>query len=138
MPEGIDLGLSGLASGFDWRSLVDQLADVERASQRRLRVEQSTLDQRKNAYASIATQLGVLQNRVTALKDGSLFEARTATASDATAASATVSAGTPLGSYVFAVTQLATAAARLGTANVGGALSATNDEIGRASCRERV
>lgn len=43
MAEGLDLGVSGLASGFDWRSLIDQLADVERAPQRRLLPDQQTL-----------------------------------------------------------------------------------------------
>ena len=28
---GIDLSLSGLASGFDWKSFVDQMVQVERA-----------------------------------------------------------------------------------------------------------
>src|SRR5687768_14978078 len=130
MPEGIDLGLSGLASGFDWRTLVDQLSDLERAPQRRLLVEQNTLDQRKNAYASIATQLGVLRNRASALREGSLFDSRSATVSDATAATATTSEGTSLGSYVFAISQLATAAGRNGTLNAGGALNATNDVSG--------
>ena len=64
MPEGIDLGISGLASGFDWRSLVDQLTQVERSPQTRLRTEQNTIDQRKIAFGSIATQLTVLRNRV--------------------------------------------------------------------------
>src|SRR5436190_11398726 len=110
MPEGIDLGLSGLASGFDWRTLVDQLSEVERAPQRRLLTEQNALDQRKNAYASIATQLGVLRNRVTALKESVSFDARTTGVSDTTMASATSSDSTPLGGYVFAISQLATAA----------------------------
>jgi flagellar hook-associated protein 2 len=130
MPEGFDLGLSGLASNFDWRSLVDQLVEVERAPQRRLRTEQTAIDQRKNAYSSIITQLGVLRNRVTALKESALFASRTTATSDATVASATASGEVPLGSYVFAITQLAAAAIKEGTANVGSPLSATNDVSG--------
>jgi flagellar hook-associated protein 2 len=130
MPEGLDLGVSGLASNFDWRSLVDQLANVERASQRRLRVEQTAIDQRKGAYASIAAQLAVLRSRVAALKESALFDSRTAGVSDATVASATTAAGVPLGSYFFGITQLATAAVKQGTANVGSPLSATNDVSG--------
>ena len=52
----MDLGLAGLASGFDWRSLVDKLADVERTPQKRLRAEQSTLQNRNNAFGSVKTQ----------------------------------------------------------------------------------
>ncbi len=60
----MDLGLSGLASGLDWKSLVDQLAEVERLPQKRLLAEQSALEGRNNAYGSIITQLGTLKNRI--------------------------------------------------------------------------
>lgn len=130
MPEGIDLGLSGLASNFDWRSLVDQLSEVERAPQRRLRTEQTALEQRNNAYASINTQLSVLQSRVATLKDGDLFDARAVTVSDTTVGTAAVSDGAPLGSHVFAITQLAAAAVRLGTLDAGQALSPSSDVSG--------
>src|ERR1041385_6405047 len=97
----MDLGISGLASGFDWRSLVDQLADVERAPQSRLRTEQNTLNQRNNAYGSIKPQLGILQSRVDALKDPTLYDSRAANVSDSTIANASVSAGGTVGSYTF-------------------------------------
>ena len=122
-----DLGISGLASGFDWRSLVDQLAEVERAPQRRLRTEQTQLQQRNNAYASIATQLGVLNSRVIALKEPSLFDSRRTVVSDTTRATATAQAGASLGSYTLNVTQRATASVRQGAGNAGAALNATND-----------
>ena len=130
MPEGIDLGISGLASGFDWRALVDQLTQVERSPQTRLRTEQSSIELRKNAFASIATQLTVLRNRVTALKDTSLYSARSTTVSDSTLASSTAAASTPQGSYAFAVTQLATTAARVGTSTVAASLSGSDDVSG--------
>jgi len=130
MPEGIDLGISGLASGFDWRALVDQLTQVERSPQARLRTEQSSIELRKNTFASIATQLTVLRNRVTALKDTSLYNARSTTVSDSTLASSTAAASTPQGSYAFAVTQLATTAARVGTSDVAASLSGSDDVSG--------
>ncbi len=126
----MDLGVAGLASGFDWKALVDQLSEVERQPQTRLLSDQNKLEQRNNAYGSIKTQLEVLMNRVKALTDGTLFGRRAATVSDTAAASATVSAGTPLGSYAFNVTQLATSAAQRGSANAGAALSATDDVSG--------
>ncbi len=123
----MDLGVAGLASGFDWKALVDQLSEVERQPQRRLLTDQNLLQQRNNAYSSIKTQLGILQNRVTALSDRTLFNSRTASVSDTSAASVSVSTGTPLGSYSFHVNQLATSASQLGTSNVGAPLSATDD-----------
>lgn len=126
----MDLGVSGLASGFDWKTLVDQLAEVERQPQRRLLSDQNLLQQRNNAYSSIKTQLSILQNRVQAFTDGTLFSSRAATVSDTAAASVAVSGGTPLGSYSFNVTQLATSASQRGGSNVGAALSATDDVSG--------
>lgn len=126
----MDLGVAGLASGFDWKALVDQLSEVERQPQSRLLADQNRLEQRNNAYGSIKTQLDVLLNRVKALTDGTLFGSRAATVSDTAAATATVSAGTPLGSYAFNVTQLATSAAQRGAANAGAALSTTDDVSG--------
>lgn len=126
----MDLGVAGLASGFDWKALVDQLSEVERQPQSRLLADQNRLEQRNNAYGSIKTQLDVLLNRVKALTDGTLFGSRAATVSDTAAATATVSAGTPLGSYAINVTQLATSAAQRGAANAGAALSATDDVSG--------
>lgn len=127
MAEGLDLGLSGLASGFDWRSLIDQLLEVERAPQRRLLTEQQAISDRKTAYSSIATQLGVLQNRVDELNDGTLFDTRKTTTTDEDVATALAEAGASQGTFAFQVIQLATLAARQGTGNVGRPLSATAD-----------
>jgi flagellar hook-associated protein 2 len=126
----VDLSLSGLASGFDWKTLVDQLAEVERAPQRLLQNEQSLLQQRNNAYTSIQTQLGILQNQVDILKDPSLFDSRLGASSDATIASTSAAAGAPLGSFTFLISQLASASRQTGAANVGAALSQTNDVSG--------
>jgi flagellar hook-associated protein 2 len=126
----MDLGLSGLVSGLDWKTLVDQLAEAERTPQTRLRTEQSTLSKQNTAYASIQKELETLRTRVEALSDAALYDARLSTSSDATIGTATASAGTALGSYVFDITQLATAAKQLGTAGIGSSLSATNDVSG--------
>jgi flagellar hook-associated protein 2 len=127
MPEGLDLGLSGLASGFDWRSLVDQLVDVERAPQRRLVTEQQDLQTRKTAYNSIATQLSVLQNRVDELKNGELFDSRLAKSSSEEIAAALAESGAALGTYAYHIIQLATASVRIGAANIAKATNATPD-----------
>lgn len=123
----MDLGISGLASGFDWRTFVDQMVEVERTPQTRLLAEQEGMAQRKNAYQSIKTQLSVLQNRLSVLKDPSTFEARLGAVSDEAIASVSAGAGTPLGKYEFTFSQLASAAKLNGAANIGSPISATND-----------
>ena len=124
---GIDLSLSGLASGFDWKSLIEQLLQVERAPQQRLLAEQSRLNQKNAAYDNIKTQLGNLQTRTTALADALLFDTRTAQTSDASAATTAAAQGAALGAYTFSITQLATASRINGLANIGKPLSSTND-----------
>lgn len=126
----MDLGLSGLVSGLDWRSLVDQLADAERTPQTRLRGEQTTLGKQNTAYASIQTQLKALQSRVDTLKDPTFYDTRLTTSSNEDGATATATAGTALGTYAFNITQLATAARQNGTTNIGSSLSASNDVSG--------
>jgi flagellar hook-associated protein 2 len=126
----MDLGVSGLASGFDWRTFIDQITEVERAPQQRLLVEQNTLEQRKNAYSAIKTQLAVLQNRLTDLKDPDLFSSRLGQSSDEAIATVTTGAGAPLGQFSFDITQLATAAKWNGAANIGSPISTTNDVSG--------
>lgn len=127
MPEGIDLGVSGLASGFDWRGLVDQLIEVERAPQRRMFTEQQAILARKVAYDSVNTQLSVLQNRVDDLNDSTLFESRLGNSSDEDVATVTAEAGAAIGSYKFDINQLATTAVQRGTSNIGSPLSTTTD-----------
>jgi flagellar hook-associated protein 2 len=123
----MDLGVSGLASGFDWRSLVDQLSEVERAPQRLLLQEQSRVEQRNTAYGALRTQLSVLQNKVKVLQEPTLFARRLTSVGDATVLRASAASGAPLGSYTFNVTQLATNAVRQGTTDIGARLHPTND-----------
>ena len=126
----MDLGISGLASGFDWRSLVDQLAQAERTPQTRLKSDQSTLQQKNGAYGTIKTQLNNLQTAVTALKDATLYDSRTAQSSDTTLATATATTGAPQGTYTFNVTQQAVAATQKGSTGIGGPLSTSDDVSG--------
>ena len=50
---GVDLSVSGLASGFDWKSLVSQLAQAERAPETVWQKAQDKLNQQNSIYGSI-------------------------------------------------------------------------------------
>lgn len=126
----VDLSLSGLASGFDWKSVVDQLVEVERAPQYTLRREQLDIQERNNAYTSIKTELTTLQSRVETLQDTDLYDSRSVSTSDSTYATASVTTGAALGAYSFNITQLATAVRMLGASNVGNPLNTTDDVSG--------
>ena len=123
----MDLGLSGLVSGLDWRSLVDQLSNAERIPQTRLRNDQTTLGKQNTAYAAIQTAMASLQTRVQALNSTTLFDTRSTSTSDNTLATAAAASGTTIGSYAVNVTQLATSAKVVGTAGMGASLSPSND-----------
>lgn len=126
----MDLSLSGLASGFDWKSMISQLADVERAPENTLAKEQSTLQSRNSALSNIQSFLSQLQTSVDTLNDTSLYDSRTASSSDASKATASASAGAAMGTYTFKMSQLATAASFKGATDVGAHLNSSNDVSG--------
>src|SRR5262245_55491452 len=130
MPEGFDLGVSGLASNFDWRALIDRLSEVERLPQRRLLLEQQGLQDRQAAYSSISTQLAVLHNRVKELNKGDLYDVRRATSSEPDFATLLVEARASLGSYAFQIIQRATSTVREGLANMAKAVHTSSDVSG--------
>lgn len=123
----MDLGVAGLASGFDWKTFVEQMTDIQRAPQKRLLNEQNQISQRNNALSSIKTQMGVLSTRVDALKNGTLFGYRATSVADESIAKAATSGPSPLGNFKLTVTQLATAAKQRGAANVGAPLATSSD-----------
>ena len=71
------LQLSGLASGFDWKSVVDQLIAVERVPQDKLRTQKTTNTNKLSAFSTLRTKLTALQDAVVALKADNLFGQRT-------------------------------------------------------------
>ena len=126
-----DLSLSGLASGLDWKSLVDSLMEIEAAPITRLQKEQSTNTQRSNALGNIETKLTALQTASQKIKDASLFTGRTVTSATSSSSwKLSATAGTAAGSHTLAVTQLATKARRDGAVNITGGLATTSDVTG--------
>lgn len=126
----MNLGLSGLSSGFDWKSLIDQLAEVERAPQQTMFSEQSKLEQRSQALGAIKTNLEIVRTRIQALQDPNLFDTRKTSSDDSELGTATASAGAATGQFTFKITQLATASKHLGTSGAGAALGSTPDLSG--------
>ncbi len=124
--------LSGLASGLDWRTLVDKLIAAERGPQNRLRSQQSRYQQQTSALDALKTRLTDLQTSIKGLTNSdSVYAARTATVAGSTSTwTATASAGADAGTYAIDVTQLATRTQRVGVSDVGAGLSATSNVSG--------
>ena len=124
--------LTGLASGLDWRSLVDKLIAAETIPQNRLRSEKSAGTQKTNVLESLKTSLTSLQSALQPLGTSSdVFATRKATLANAsTSWAASATAGTETGTYQIQVTQLATKAQRTGSVDSGKALSTSADVSG--------
>lgn len=123
----MELQLSGLASGFDWNSMVDQLTDLERLPQKRLLAQQAGLFEKKSTYSSLSTELNVLKSKLESLAEGDVFDQRSVGNSDETVATATVEPSGLQGSYTVNVSQMASASTQVGTSDVGSNLNATSD-----------
>lgn len=123
------LQLSGLVSGFDWKSFVDQMISLERTPATTMQSEISTNQLKLTTLGSVGSRLTDLQTASKALDADGVFNARSATvtgtgwstSSDATAAT---------GSYSFNVTQLATTSRLVGAANIGNPIAASSDVTG--------
>jgi len=119
--------LSGLASGFDWQSMVDQLTELERAPQRRMRSDQAEISKKQSTLNSLTSELNSLKTKLEALSTGDIFDQRSLTNSDDTVATASTSASGLVGTYNLQVTQLATTSSWQGSDDVGSALHSGND-----------
>jgi flagellar hook-associated protein 2 len=127
----MDFSLSGLVSGFDWKTFINQIMAVQNAPIDKLNVEKTTNINKTAALGDLTTKLTALQASSTALSAPSLFTGRQAASTTVNSTWGTsAAAGTAAGSYKIAVTQLATVAHLDGTANVGQSLNATDDVSG--------
>lgn len=126
------ISVSGLISGsFDWKSVVDQLIQIDSQPIARLQTEESGNIDRLAALAMLKTKFTDLQTSATALSDSSLFSGRTASVSaTGTGWSASAAQDTAAGSYIVNVSQLATTARLNGASTISSSLSATNDVSG--------
>jgi flagellar hook-associated protein 2 len=109
------LALSGLASGIDWTSIVNEMLTAEAAPETQMNTEETTDQSKNTAYQTIGTDLTTLQTDATKLSSADFFASRTTTLSDPSVASATAASGTALGSYIFKVSTLATDSVQVGS-----------------------
>jgi len=110
------LQLSGLASGFDWKTFTDSIISAERYPAQRYQAEQAKNDNRKSQLSSLGSMLTTLQTAASGLSSTSLASGRKVVNESSSATiSATVSSSTPVGSYEVQVSHLATASRLTGS-----------------------
>ena len=104
------MALSGLASGFDWKSIVDQLIEVSRAPQSRMKREQSSNSVKTSALNEIKGLLSSFKSSVSSLASTQAIQKKSATFEN-TATNWTASANTTAssGTYKFEILSEATA-----------------------------
>ena len=126
------ISISGLISGsFDWKSVVDQLIQIESTPIARLQTEESKNIDRLASLATLQTQLTSLQASSKALAADGLFSSRSASTSTINSTwTTTAASGAANGSYDISVSQLATATRRAGSNAISSGLSATDDVSG--------
>ncbi|HEX2100300.1 MAG TPA: flagellar filament capping protein FliD [Candidatus Synoicihabitans sp.] len=125
------LQLSGLASGLDWKGLVDTLMQLERTPATRLEAEKVTNTTRLNALSTLGTRLTELRTAAAALNTAGTFNSRTASLGAAASGwSANAASGAALGTYSFKVSKLATAAKLSGAGDIGSGIAPSSDVSG--------
>jgi flagellar hook-associated protein 2 len=113
------LALSGLASGFDWKSIVDQLIEVSRAPQNRMRTEKSQLSAKNTALNDIKGLVSSFKSSLTSLNSAEGFQKKSAAfANSTTTWSATADTDAPSGTYEFNFVSKATASKLTGAAGI--------------------
>ena len=113
------MALSGLASGFDWKSIVDQLIEVSRAPQNRMRTEKSTNASKSSAINDIKGLLGTLKTSISSLAtEESLYKKGVTFKDTSTNWKATASKDTPAGEYKFNLISEASASKLSGSSNL--------------------
>jgi flagellar hook-associated protein 2 len=104
------INFSGLASGVDTTSIVQQLMQIESQPETRLKTQQSQVQQKKTDLTSLQTTLQNLQFSVEDLKDPTLWQdTQSVDVNDPTKVAATRTGGAGTGGYSVTVTQLASA-----------------------------
>lgn len=125
--------ISGLISdaAFDWKSVVDQLMEVNAVPVTRLEKQQANNNLKVAALADLTDAFSDLQTSAQSLRSSTLFQSRLVNSDNAsTTWKALGTAGAPVGSYKIAVSQLATNARLQGTAGISQSLATTSDVSG--------
>ena len=102
------ISLSGLASGVDSSSIIEQLVAIDAQSKSRLQLRQDVLEARKNTLSDVRTRLNNLLTTAKELGTGTAWaDTQTLDVSDATKMSAKLLSGAAPGGHEIAVSNLA-------------------------------
>ncbi len=99
--------ISGLASGIDWKSIIDSLITADRASQNVLKNKNSVLSSKLSAVQALNTRILALRDANDELRQSTLFSTKSVTSSNADALAATTDETSVPGTHNISVENLA-------------------------------
>lgn len=135
--------ITGLASGLDWQSTVEQLIAAERKSELPYTTQADKLSSKLESLDKVKAKLTALQTAANSLKsETSDYYARVTTLDGNTASAssnltASADGTTPLGSYTFDIVQKATATSVTGT-KIGASLSNASQTLENLSIATQI
>ena len=98
----------GIGSGLDLSSIVTGLVDAERdPTEQRLNLQEETLTAKLSAFGALKSSLSLFQGSMSNLLSASTYDIKTASSSDESVFSTSVSSNADNGSYAVEVTALA-------------------------------
>jgi flagellar hook-associated protein 2 len=125
------ISTSGLASGMDWKTTVDQLIAADSTPLTTAKADKTANTTKIAVLSTIKDDLTALKTSADALNNPDDFNERSANIADSSSTwSATAASGTATGDYVFEVSQLATKTGRTGSANMGAPISSSSTVTG--------
>ena len=101
------INFSGLSSGIDSNSIIDQLIAVDRQPENSIKIQQQYLQQRQTAYNTVSAKLLGLQASTYSLDALRAFNIVTADSSAATVATVSAATGAQTGTHAINVANLA-------------------------------
>ncbi len=105
--------LSGLASGLDTASIIDQLMAVERQPRTRIEMRQASEQARRDGLNQVQTQLQTLSDAASSLRSIATWaDTQTATSTDTTKLDVTRTGGAGPGGYDVSISRLASSTQR--------------------------
>lgn len=119
---------SGTGSGLDVKGIVDSLMSVESTPKNRLIAKETSYTTVLSAYGTLSSSLSTFQTAIAGMSDISKFQVLSATPSDTTVLSATITAQASPTTHSINVTQLAQAQSIIsaGQSSMTGAIGSGN------------
>ncbi len=100
---------TGVTSGIDYGTLIQQLLNIQRMPMDALEVKKTALEKLDTTYGELSSRVSVLESAADALRESSDFSVFSTTTSDSAILVATAAATASEGTYDIVVTQLAKA-----------------------------